>query len=65
MTTDEASGTACARCGKPFHCGVADDLPCWCTRVSLSESTLDELARRYRGCLCEACLMALESPSTD
>lgn len=52
----------CPRCGDRFHCGIGDDAPCPCTTVTLDGATQDALRRRYTGCLCLRCLVAL---STD
>jgi hypothetical protein len=59
----EASGSTCPRCGGTFHCGVKDEVPCWCTQVRLSPQTLAELEKQYTTCLCTACLAALSMPS--
>ncbi|HEX6708267.1 MAG TPA: cysteine-rich CWC family protein [Albitalea sp.] len=50
----------CARCGGAFHCGMRDAAPCACTTVRLDASTLAQLRERYVGCLCLACLRALQ-----
>ena len=52
----------CPRCGGPFHCGVNDPSPCACTTLKLDAATRAELQRRYDGCLCLACLVALAAP---
>jgi hypothetical protein len=51
----------CARCGAPFHCGVADSMPCWCAAVTLDAVVRAELAARYEGCLCGACLATAQA----
>lgn len=50
-----ANGT-CPRCGQAFHCGVADDRPCWCSGVVVSAETLADLRQRYDRCVCSTCL---------
>jgi hypothetical protein len=62
MTT--ALDDRCARCGRAFHCGMADATPCACTGVTLDAATLAELRQRYNGCLCLRCLrsFATEAP---
>jgi hypothetical protein len=49
----------CPRCGATFHCGAGDAAPCPCTGVALDPATLTMLRRRYAGCLCLRCLVAL------
>lgn len=49
----------CPRCGGGFHCGMQGATPCPCTTVRLSAAQLDELRRRYTGCLCLRCLHEL------
>lgn len=47
----------CARCGAEFGCSAAQaGVSCWCAGVSVPESRLAELAHRFTGCLCPACL---------
>ncbi|MBW8828161.1 MAG: cysteine-rich CWC family protein [Burkholderiales bacterium] len=61
MTNLGAAGAAaCARCSAAFRCGVNDEEPCWCSRIKLSATTLAELEKRYRWCLCSECLVALQ-----
>lgn len=55
-----ADTASCARCGAAFQCGVDGEEPCWCSRIKLSVTTLVELEKQYRGCLCSECLLALE-----
>ncbi|HMC15603.1 MAG TPA: cysteine-rich CWC family protein [Albitalea sp.] len=55
------SDERCARCGAPFHCGVADAMPCWCVAVALDDVVRAGLAGRYVGCLCAACLAAAQA----
>jgi cysteine-rich CWC protein len=52
------SEASCVRCGAPFHCGVADAEPCWCAALTLDAVVRADLAERYIGCLCAACLAA-------
>jgi ribosomal protein L34E len=53
-----AAEARCPRCGGAFHCGVADEQPCWCTALHVAPERLAALARAYAGCLCPACLAA-------
>jgi hypothetical protein len=54
----------CPRCGGSFHCGANDAAPCACNTIKLDAATLAALRARYDGCLCLACLRALESEAT-
>ncbi|WP_341888872.1 cysteine-rich CWC family protein [Variovorax sp. YR752] len=52
----------CPRCGGEFHCGIGDASdagPCACTTLALTPALRAELAARFHGCLCLACLRAL------
>lgn len=49
----------CPRCGGEFHCGAGDPGPCACTTLRLSPELRAELAGRFQGCLCLACLREL------
>ena len=49
----------CPRCDVEFHCAIATG-SCWCAEVTLSPERQAELAARYAGCLCPACLRELE-----
>ena len=51
----------CPRCGGGFHCGAAES-HCDCFELKLSPTLRAELAQRYRGCLCLACLRELAKP---
>lgn len=51
--------SVCPRCSQPFECGI-DTGACWCAEVSLSPATRAAFAQYYDGCLCRACLLALE-----
>jgi hypothetical protein len=48
-----ADNSRCARCGKPFTCGmVAGAAKCWCAELPAVEPVPGE------GCLCRDCLEA-------
>jgi hypothetical protein len=49
----------CPRCGGAFHCGANDAGPCACTTLALTPALRTELAARFHGCLCLACLRTL------
>lgn len=49
----------CPRCGAVFKCGAAGPWPCACASVGLSAELREQLAQRFEGCLCLACLQAL------
>ena len=58
MAAQPKGGDAvCPRCSRAFHCGAADDRPCWCSSIALGPDVLSTLSARYRGCLCGACLV--------
>jgi len=59
---DPASKTdRCPRCDGSFDCGIGTG-SCWCREVRLTPELRDELAGRYDGCLCPACLRELAAP---
>jgi hypothetical protein len=47
----------CEACGERFVCG-ASLAGCWCAEIKLSAETRAELSKRYKHCLCRACLEA-------
>jgi hypothetical protein len=51
-----AAAARCARCGAAFHCGAQDARPCWFCTLRVEPAVLAEMASRWRGCLCPACL---------
>jgi ribosomal protein L34E len=53
---EPAAESRCARCGGPFHCGIADAGGCWCARLP---SLPREAYAVDAGCLCEGCLRQL------
>ena len=60
MTTGRSlQPDTCPRCGAGFKCGAAGPWPCACASVGLSAELRQQLAQRFEGCLCQACLQAL------
>jgi hypothetical protein len=59
------SPATCPRCGGGFHCGVADDAPCACTQIQLSEAQQAQLRQRYSGCLCLRCLREISAAPAE
>lgn len=55
-------GGRCAACGAVFHCGIADDRPCWCTLLEVDPARLAATAAPDAGCLCPACLARIGKP---
>jgi Cysteine-rich CWC len=55
----------CAACGAAFHCGAGDAAPCPCGTVTLSPAQLAALRRQYDGCLCLACLRAMQAQAPE
>ncbi len=51
---DDTFVTNCPRCGRGFVC--YGDENCWCQNATVLPQTLEELRRRYKGCLCKNCL---------
>ena len=51
----------CPRCGGVFRCGANDATPCACSTLKLDAATLAALRERFSGCLCLACLSALDA----
>ena len=51
MRASSADDT-CPRCGKVFHCGIGDKLPCACAGISLQPEVQAALRLQFDGCLC-------------
>ena len=49
----------CPRCDGAVGCGIATG-NCWCAEVTLTPERQAQLAAAYDGCLCPACMRALE-----
>lgn len=47
----------CPKCGAEFECKHAAD--CWCSRITLTDTTKLFLKERYNDCLCEKCLLEI------
>jgi ribosomal protein L34E len=62
---DADDNSRCARCGVPFHCGVADAEPCACSTLQLDAATLAALRASFTGCLCIACLSRLAAAAAS
>jgi hypothetical protein len=43
----------CPGCGREFHCGIANDTPCWCATEFPALMPLTDAAA---GCYCRDCL---------
>ncbi len=65
IDSGEETNAVCPRCGDGFHCGVADDAPCGCVAVALAPQARRDIAARYDGCLCIACLQALANEGAE
>lgn len=54
----------CPRCDGEVGCAIATGA-CWCAGVTLPAQRQRELAERYDGCLCPACLreLAAQAPA--
>ena len=50
----------CPRCEAAFGCEIATGA-CWCAQVVLTPERQTQLAAKYAGCLCPACLRELQA----
>lgn len=50
----------CESCGKDFFCG-AESGNCRCFELKLDFTTLENLRKDYKDCLCEDCLKKVEN----
>ena len=57
---DGDDNARCPRCGGSFHCG-RQDARCDCAQVHLDDATRAALQRQFEGCLCVACLRAMQA----
>lgn len=64
MNEIHAINAACPRCQQPFYCG-ASDARCDCFDLKLDEAMRQQLAARYSGCLCLACLRELKQQTLE
>lgn len=53
LTQNPVDSRRCLDCGRVFHCGLADDAPCWCATEFPALMPLTETAA---GCFCRECL---------
>jgi hypothetical protein len=53
----------CPRCGQGFTCKPGNISACQCQGITLSAASREWIAQRYAGCLCKACLAALQNPA--
>ncbi len=53
-------GDTYPRCGNAFYCGVDAAAPCPCDSLTLTPELTAALRFQFRGCLCVACLAALQ-----
>ncbi|HVJ72894.1 MAG TPA: cysteine-rich CWC family protein [Casimicrobiaceae bacterium] len=75
MTRSPIDPSRCPRCGGPNGCamatastsGAARAEPCWCTRVTVPASLLDDLPADAKGvaCLCAACIAGSATGNAD
>lgn len=47
----------CARCGVAMTCTPQHIEACPCSTVVLTTATRERIAARYKGCLCNTCLL--------
>lgn len=46
----------CPSCNKKFDCYENNVSLCHCSKIKLNESTLAQLKKKYKDCLCSICL---------
>lgn len=51
---------SCPRCRSHFECKVGTVLQCQCAKIDLSEAERRFIQEQYQGCLCLACMQALQ-----
>jgi 7,8-dihydroneopterin aldolase/epimerase/oxygenase len=57
IETNENFSSSCGKCGKKMIC--YKDGNCWCgtpSKTLLSSPAREAIAKKYKGCLCDACL---------
>lgn len=54
----------CESCGNEFSCG-ASLTGCWCAEIKLSDEDRAALKKRFRDCLCRACLERLAAQTVS
>jgi hypothetical protein len=52
--------TSCPKCGQSFTCKSTDIQNCACTAIYLDAALQTVIKNKYKGCLCIACLQALQ-----
>jgi hypothetical protein len=50
----------CERCQSAFECKANSFTKCQCTKVQLTLNETQYVSELYDGCLCAACLLALQ-----
>lgn len=63
-TRFEREPSKCESCGEEFGCGAKLE-GCWCSELSLGETTRAELRTRFQRCLCRACLERFAAGELD
>ncbi len=50
----------CSRCNKSIHCQANNIMACECTKIEISEDTVDHLKNTKFKCLCNECLVEVD-----
>jgi len=53
LTKHPVENRRCPDCGRGFHCGIANDTPCWCATEFPALMPLNDAET---GCYCRECL---------
>lgn len=53
----------CSRCNTIFDCNSESIESCQCYSIHLSENTKNQLREQYQDCLCNNCLLEIQSES--
>ena len=60
MTHSKHESIPCERCGQHFECKANSRAKCQCDAVQLNLNELQFVSERFEGCVCAACLLALQ-----
>lgn len=63
MSLEQLQGIvkSCGRCSTKINCMANNELPCECSKLSLSTETMEFLKKTSYDCLCNQCLKELDS----
>ena len=52
--------TGCPKCKQLFICNAQNIINCHCYLISLSEAEQHFISEKFKGCLCNTCLVQLK-----